>query len=61
MEPVRHLELDGAYNVRDLGGYETVGGRRTRWKTFLRSDGMHRLTPRDRRSSCSMASAQSST
>ena len=48
MEPVRHLELDGAYNVRDLGGYETVGGRRTNWKTFLRSDGMHRLTPRDR-------------
>ena len=48
MEPVRHLELDGAHNVRDLGGYETVDGRRTRWKTFLRSDGMHRLTPGDR-------------
>ncbi len=47
MEPVRHLELDGAHNVRDLGGYETVDGRRTRWKTFLRSDGMHLLTAGD--------------
>ena len=47
MEPVRHLELEGAHNVRDLGGYETVDGRRTRWKTFLRSDGMHRLTAAD--------------
>ena len=44
MEPQRHLELEGAYNVRDIGGYETSDGRRTRWKTFLRSDGMHQLT-----------------
>ena len=44
MEPTRRLELEGAYNVRDIGGYETVDGRRTRWKTFLRSDGMHRLS-----------------
>ena len=48
MQPLRHLDLEGAHNVRDLGGYETVDGRRTRWKTFLRSDGMHRLTSRDR-------------
>ena len=47
MEPTRRLELEGAYNVRDIGGYETVDGHRTRWKTFLRSDGMHRLTARD--------------
>ena len=47
MQPLRHLDLDGAHNVRDLGGYETVDGRRTRWKTFLRSDGMHRLTAAD--------------
>ncbi len=47
MQPLRHLDLEGAHNVRDLGGYETVDGRRTRWKTFLRSDGMHRLTSRD--------------
>ena len=47
MEPTRRLELEGAYNVRDIGGYETVDGRRTRWKTFLRSDGMHRLSAGD--------------
>ena len=47
MQPLRHLDLEGAHNVRDLGGYETVDGRRTRWKTFLRSDGMHRLTAAD--------------
>ena len=47
MEPTRRLELEGAYNVRDIGGYETVDGHRTRWKTFLRSDGMHRLTAGD--------------
>jgi protein-tyrosine phosphatase len=47
MESTRRLELEGAYNVRDLGGYKTVDGHRTRWKTFLRSDGMHRLSARD--------------
>ena len=47
MQPLRHLDLEGAHNVRDLGGYETVDGRRTSWKTFLRSDGMHLLTAGD--------------
>ena len=45
MAPTRSLQIDGAYNVRDLGGYETVDGRRTRWRTFIRSDSLHRLTP----------------
>ena len=30
--------------MRDLGGYPTSDGRRTRWKTFLRADSMDRLT-----------------
>ena len=47
MEPTRRLVLEGANNVRDIGGYGTVDGHRTRWKTFLRSDGMHRLSERD--------------
>ena len=47
MEPTRRLELEGANNVRDIGGYETVDGRRTRWKTFIRSDRMDRLSVRD--------------
>ncbi len=45
MKPMRHLELEGIYNLRDLGGYETADGYRTRWKTFLRSDSVHRLSP----------------
>ena len=38
------LKLNGAYNVRDLGGYATRDGRRVRWKTLLRADELHRLT-----------------
>ncbi|HJN50665.1 MAG: tyrosine-protein phosphatase [Pseudomonadales bacterium] len=46
-DPKRHLELEGAQNVRDLGGYTTMDGDRTRWRRFLRSDGMHLLTEAD--------------
>ena len=45
MTPERHLDIDGANNVRDLGGYPTQDGRRTRWKTFVRAASLHRLTP----------------
>ena len=45
MGPTRHLKLEGAYNVRDLGGYPTVDWRTTRWRTFLRADSLHRLSP----------------
>jgi protein-tyrosine phosphatase len=41
----RHLPLKGSYNIRDIGGYLTVDGCQTRWKTILRSDSLHRLTP----------------
>ena len=37
-EPGRHLPLDGTRNVRDVGGYPAANGRRTRWRTLLRSD-----------------------
>ena len=47
-EPLRRLPIEGAYNVRDLGGYPIREGGSTRWKTFLRSDSMHRLTSKDR-------------
>jgi protein-tyrosine phosphatase len=49
MEPVppalhdRHLPLDGTRNVRDVGGYPAGSGRRTRWRTLLRSDELTRL------------------
>jgi protein-tyrosine phosphatase len=41
--PGRHLPLDGTRNVRDTGGYPASGGRRTRWRTLLRSDELTRL------------------
>lgn len=41
----RHLPLESSYNIRDIGGYTTVDGYQTRWKTILRSDSLHRLTP----------------
>jgi protein-tyrosine phosphatase len=40
----RHLHLEGAYNVRDVGGYLTTDGRITRWRRLLRADGLHRLS-----------------
>ena len=43
MDPRRHLPLEGALNVRDLGGYETADGRTTQWRRFLRADGLHEL------------------
>ena len=44
-QPPRRLKLEGAYNVRDLGGYTTHDGRQTRWRTLLRADELHRLAP----------------
>lgn len=32
-------------NVRDLGGYPTVDGGQTRWRSLLRSDDLAQLTP----------------
>jgi protein tyrosine/serine phosphatase len=42
-DPERHLVLDGTRNVRDVGGYPTHDGRRTRWRTLLRSDELTRI------------------
>ena len=43
----RLLVLEGAHNVRDLGGYLTTAGTRTRWRSLLRSDGLHLLSAAD--------------
>ncbi len=45
----RAIALEGANNVRDLGGYETRDGRRVRWRRLFRADGLHRLTEEDGR------------
>ncbi len=42
--PDRRLDIEGTYNVRDIGGYLTRKKGRTRWKQFLRSDTLSRLT-----------------
>ena len=44
-ETLRFITLDGCYNLRDVGGYRTRDGHHTRWRTLLRSDSLHRLTP----------------
>jgi protein-tyrosine phosphatase len=44
-ETHRHIKIDGCYNLRDVGGYATSDGWRTRWRALLRSDSLHRLTP----------------
>jgi protein tyrosine/serine phosphatase len=41
----RHLDWDGCYNVRDLGGLRTIHGRTTRWGAVVRADAPDRLTP----------------
>jgi protein-tyrosine phosphatase len=43
----RLLPLDGGINFRDMGGYETVDGRRVKWRHLYRSGTMTRLTPAD--------------
>lgn len=41
----RILAVDGAHNLRDLGGYHTTDGRSVKWRTLYRSGIMARLTP----------------
>ena len=40
------IDLEGAHNVRDIGGLRAVGGR-TRPRVLLRSDALHELTATD--------------
>lgn len=45
----RHVELEGAWNFRDLGGIRARNGRRIREGLVFRADALHRLTPNDQR------------
>jgi len=45
--PARHLDLEGASNFRDLGGYPTADGRVVRWRRIFRSNHLGHLTPAD--------------
>jgi protein-tyrosine phosphatase len=44
----RDITLEGACNVRDLGGYPTASGQETAWRKVLRADSLHKLTAADR-------------
>jgi protein-tyrosine phosphatase len=43
----RLIPLEGAVNFRDLGGYATDDGLRTRWRVLFRADGLSELTEPD--------------
>src|SRR5882757_7375508 len=45
--PTRHLNLAGASNFRDLGGYPTCDGRIVRWRQIFRSNHLGHLTDDD--------------
>jgi len=45
--PARHLNLSGASNFRDLGGYSTKDGRTVRWRQIFRSNHLAHLTDDD--------------
>src|SRR5438876_11475202 len=45
--PARHLNLSGASNFRDLGGYPTADGRTVRWRQIFRSNHLGHLTDDD--------------
>jgi len=43
-DPKRLLDFPALLNARDLGGYPTVDGAHTRWRSLLRSDDLAQLT-----------------
>jgi protein-tyrosine phosphatase len=45
--PARHLNLAGASNFRDLGGYAGKDGRTVRWRQIFRSNHLGHLTSAD--------------
>ena len=45
----RHQPFKGVVNFRDLGGYETVDGRRLKWGQVFRSGHLARVSEEDKR------------
>lgn len=43
LSPERHIACDGAFNIRDVGGYATTDGQTVRWQALYRADGLHRI------------------
>lgn len=47
IQPQRRVQLAGAANFRDLGGYQTIDGRRVQWGKIYRSEALGRLSQED--------------
>ena len=45
--PLRHIQLDGQLNYRDIGGYKTAAGRTVKWRQVFRSGELSQLTDDD--------------
>jgi protein-tyrosine phosphatase len=43
----RLLPMEGAYNVRDVGGYKTIDGKTVKWGRVFRSGDLNQLTSAD--------------
>ncbi|MGX1884373.1 tyrosine-protein phosphatase [Streptomyces sp. NPDC055287] len=46
-EAIRHIPLQGAINVRDLGGHRTYDGKEVRYGKVYRADALSKLTEAD--------------
>ena len=42
----RTIEVEGSYNIRDLGGFPTEDGRTTRWHVLIRAGALDKVTPK---------------
>jgi Protein tyrosine/serine phosphatase len=47
MANVRLLPIEGAYNVRDMGGYNAADGKKVKWGMVFRSGDLNLLTEND--------------
>lgn len=45
----RPIRIDSVENIRDLGGYSTRQGAKTKWGRFVRSGDMDHVTEADQR------------
>jgi protein-tyrosine phosphatase len=55
--PSRRIQLEGAFNFRDLGGYRSRDGRHVRWRRIFRADNLSMLTDSDHRMLADMSLA----
>ena len=47
VEEYRLLPMDGAHNMRELGGYKTIDGKSVKWGMLFRSDKLSGISKTD--------------